>query len=59
MSSTIQDQAKGSVHQPKGEARAVAWKAANDPEFETEGPLEKNMSQAKMKLGQVEKVPRG
>jgi uncharacterized protein YjbJ (UPF0337 family) len=56
MKQSIEDEAKGKIHEVKGTVKEQVGRATNNPDLETEGQSEKVGGTIQKKIGQVEKV---
>ena len=59
MKLSTKDQAKGKLHEVKGDIKQKAGRATNNPKLEAEGQDEKIAGKVQMKVGQIEKVFEG
>jgi uncharacterized protein YjbJ (UPF0337 family) len=56
MKSSTTDQAKGKLHEVKGDIKEKVGKLTNNPDLEAEGQSEKLVGKVQKKIGQIEKV---
>jgi uncharacterized protein YjbJ (UPF0337 family) len=56
MKQSIKNKAKGTFHEAKGEVKEKVGRAANNPNLEVEGQVEKMGGKIQKKIGQVENV---
>jgi uncharacterized protein YjbJ (UPF0337 family) len=56
MKQSTKDQAKGKLHEVKGEVKEKIGRATNNPRLAAEGQDEKIGGKVQKKIGQVEKV---
>ena len=59
MKLSTKDQAKGKLHEVKGDIKQKAGRATNNPKLEAEGQDEKIAGKFQKKVGQIEKVFEG
>ena len=59
MKPSTKDQAKGKLHEVKGDIKQKAGRATNNPKLEAEGQDEKIAGKFQKKVGQIEKVFEG
>ena len=59
MKPSTKDQAKGKLHEVKGDIKQKAGRATNNPKLEAEGQDEKFAGKVQKKVGQIEKVFEG
>jgi uncharacterized protein YjbJ (UPF0337 family) len=59
MKLSTKDQAKGKLHEVKGDIKQKAGRATNNPKLEAEGQDEKFAGKVQKKVGQIEKVFEG
>jgi uncharacterized protein YjbJ (UPF0337 family) len=50
------NQAKGTLHKLRGEAKEAVGKLLNDPDLEAEGAVEKTRGKVQKKIGEIGKV---
>jgi uncharacterized protein YjbJ (UPF0337 family) len=56
MKPSTSNQAKGTMHELKGEAKEVVGRLTNDPDLEADGTIEKVQGKLQKKVGQIGKV---
>ena len=56
MKQSTKDTAKGTFHEVKGKVKEKVGRAANNPDLEAEGQVEKIGGKVQKKIGQVKKV---
>lgn len=59
MRASTKDQAKGKLHEIKGDIKQKAGRATTNPNLEAEGQDEKFAGKVQKKIGQIEKVFEG
>jgi uncharacterized protein YjbJ (UPF0337 family) len=56
MKPSTKDKAQGTFHEVKGKVKEKVGRAANNPDLEAEGEVEKIGGKVQKKIGQVKKV---